>query len=99
MLTKATLKVELGSQKWLKSLSLRKNENFLRSARELIFSLKNFSLNLLKVNDLPHPGKNLHVEKNDPKITKNRIFGYGFLTTCRKSHFSTINVENNQYKV
>ena len=41
----------------------------------------------------------LYVEKNDLKVTKNRLFGYGILTTFGKSHFSTMKIENNYNKV
>ena len=72
---------------------------FLRQARELIFSLKNSYLNVLTGKYHPCPGKKLYVEKNDLKVTKNRFFGYGILTTFRKSHFSTTTIENNYNKV
>ena len=72
---------------------------FLRQARELIFSLEHFFLNLLGGNYHPRPGKNLYVEKNDLKVTKNRFFGYRILTIFRKSHFLTMNIENNYIKV
>ena len=32
-------------------------------------------------------------------MTRNRLFLYGNLTTCKKSHFSTLNYENKHYKV
>ena len=32
-------------------------------------------------------------------MTKNLFFGYENLTTFRKSHFSTMNIENNYNKV
>ena len=35
----------------------------------------------------PRPGNNLYLEKKDLKLTKNGLFGYGKLTTCRKSLF------------
>ena len=44
------------------------------------------------------PWKNSYVEKNDLKMTKNRFFGYEFLTTFSKSHFWTMNIENNYDK-
>ena len=47
----------------------------------------------------PGPGKDLYVEKNDLKMTKNRIFGIGFLTTFRKSRFRITNIKNNSIKV
>ena len=72
---------------------------FLRTARELIFSLQYSYLNVLTVNNHPRPGKKLNVEKNDVKVTKNRFFGYGVLTTFRKSHFSTTTIKNNYDKV
>ena len=72
---------------------------FLRPARELIFSLKYSSFNALIGKYHPRSGKNLCVEKNDLKVTKNRFFGYGILTTFRKSHFSTMNNENNYNNV
>ena len=75
------------------------NNFFLRPARELIFSLKYFSWNALTGKYHPRPGKNLYVEKNDLKVTKTRIFGYGVLTTFRKSHFLTMSIENNYNKV
>ena len=72
---------------------------FLRPARELIVSLKYSYLNALTGKYHPRPGKNLYVEKNGLKVTKNRIFGHGILTTFGKSHFSTTNIENNYNKV
>ena len=45
------------------------------------------------------PGKNLKVEKNDLKMTKNRFFGFETLTTFRHSYFSTITFEINYNKV
>ena len=72
---------------------------FLRPARELIFSLKNSSLIVITGKNQLHPGNNLHVDKNDLKMTKNRFFGYGIAATFRKSHFLTINIENNYDKV
>ena len=75
------------------------NNFFLRPARELIFSLQYFYLNLLTGNYHSGPRKNSCVEKNDLKLIKNRFFGHGILTTSRKSHFSTINIENNYNKV
>ena len=75
------------------------NNFFLRPASELIFSLKNSSLNVLTGNNHPNPGKKLYFEKNDLKVTKNRFFRYRILTTFRKSHFSTMNNENNYTKV
>ena len=65
----------------------------------LNFSIKYSSLNVLTRKNHPCSGKNLYVEKNDLKVTKNRVFGYGGLTTFRKSHFSTLNIENNYNKV
>ena len=77
-----------------------KSNNFLlRPARELILPLKYSSWNALTGKYHPRPEKNLYVEKNDLKVTKNRIFGYGILTTFRKSHFSTANIKNNYNKV
>ena len=55
----------------------------MKPARELTFSLKNSTLNLLTGNNHSCPGKNLYVEKNDLKMTKNRFFGYKILTTFR----------------
>ena len=75
------------------------NNFFLRPARELIFSLKNSYLNVLTGDYHPCPGKNLYVEENDLKLTKNRFFWYGILTTFRKSHFSTTTIGNNYTKV
>ena len=72
---------------------------FFRSTTELIFSVKNFFLNTVTGNNHYCSGKNLYVEKNDLKLTKNRFFGYGILTTFRKSHFSTTNIETNYKKV
>ena len=72
---------------------------FLRPVEELNFSLKNSPFSLLTRNNNHCPGKNLYVEKNDLKMTKSRIFGYGILTTSGKSHFPTINNENNYNKV
>ena len=72
---------------------------FLRPARELIFSLKHFTLIVLTGKNHPCPGKNLYVEKNDLKLTKNRFFGCGFLTTSRKSNFLTTNIDSNYNKV
>ena len=66
----------------------------MRPARELIFSLKYSYLNALTGKYHPRLGKNLYVEKNGLKLTKNRLFGYGILTTFRKSHFLTTNNEN-----
>ena len=75
------------------------NNFFLRPARELIFSLKYFYLIVLAGKCHPRPGKNSYVEKNDLKLTKNRFFGYGILTTFRKSHVSTKTIEKNYNKV
>ena len=75
------------------------NNFFLRPARELIFTLKYSYLNVLTGKYHSCPGKNLFVEKNDLKMTKNRFFGHGILTIFRKSHFSTFNIENNYNKV
>ena len=75
------------------------NNFFLRPARELSLALKYSYLNVLTGKYHPRSGKNLYVEKNDLEVTKNRIFGYGILTTFRKSHFSTANIENNYNKV
>ena len=75
------------------------NNFFLRPARELILALKYSYLNVLTGKYHPRPGKNLYVEKNDLKVTKNRFFGHGILSTFRKSHFSTTNIENNYNKV
>ena len=72
---------------------------FLRPARELSLALKYSYLNVLTGKNHPCSGKNLYVEKNDLELTKNRIFGYGILTTFRKSHFLTANIENNYNKV
>ena len=75
-------------------------KNFLlRPAKELILPLKYSSWNALTGKYHPRPEKNLYVEKNDLKVTKNRIFGYGILTTFRKLHFSTANIKNNYNKV
>ena len=99
-LRKSTLNVDLGTPKWPKSVLLRKKRFFfLRPVSELIFSLKEFSLKVLPGNNHPLPGKILYVEKNDPKLTKNRFFGYGILTTFGKSHSSTRNIDNNYEKV
>ena len=82
-----------GSQKWPKSVLLRKIEQlYLRPASEIIFSVKNFSLIVVTGIIHPRPGKILYVEKNDLKMTKNRLFGYGVLTTFRKSYFSTMKI-------
>ena len=89
-----------GNQKWPKSVLYRKLDNFfLRPATEFIFSLKYFYVIVLTGKCHSRPGKNLYVEKNDFKLTKNRFFGYEILTTLRKSHFSTMNIENNCNKV
>ena len=72
---------------------------FLRPARKLIFSLEHSFLSVLTGKHHFRPGKNLYVENNDLKMTKNRFFGYEILTTFRKSHFSTMNFENNYNKV
>ena len=47
----------------------------------------------------PRPGKNWYLEKNDRKVTKNRILGHGILTAFKKSLFPTKNNENNYHKV
>ena len=47
----------------------------------------------------PRPGKNLYVEKNDLKMTKKRFFGYGNLTTFRKSHFFIMKIGDNYNEV
>ena len=47
----------------------------------------------------PRPGKKLHVEKKDLKLTKNKFFGHGISATFRKSHFSTMNIGNNYNEV
>ena len=75
------------------------NNFFLRPARELILALKYSYLNVLTGKCHPRPGKNLYVEKNDLKMTKNRFFEYEILSTFGKSHFSTMNIENNYNKV
>ena len=75
------------------------NNFFLKPARDLIFSLRNFYSNVLTGKYHPQPGKNLYVEKNDLKVTKSRLFGYGNLTTFRKSHFLTAEFENNYNRV
>ena len=75
------------------------NNFFLRPARELIFSLKDFYLKVLTGKDHPRPGKILYVEKSDLKVTKNRFFTQGILTTFRELHFSTTTIENNYNKV
>ena len=74
---------------------------FLRPARELIFSMKYFPLNVLTGTNHPHSGENFYVEKNYVKLTKNRFFRYGILTTCRllTRFSSTVNVENNYDKI
>ena len=54
---------------------------------------------MLTENNHPRPEKNLYIEKNNLKITKNRFFGLGILTTFKKSLFLTMNVENNYNKV
>ena len=64
-----------------------------------MFSLKYSYLNVLRGKNHPCPGKKSYVEKNDLKVTKNRFFGDGNLTTFRKSHFPTMNIENNYNKV
>ena len=66
---------------------------------QLIFSLKYLSSIVLTENNQRCPRKNLYVEKNDPKVTKNPIFGYGILPTFRKLHLLTINIENISNKV
>ena len=53
----------------------------------------------LTASNHPRSKKILYVEKNDLKLSKNRFFGYGILTTFRNSYFSTINIENNYNKV
>ena len=72
---------------------------FVGPARDFIFKLNDFSLDKLTGNNNPRPEKILYVEKNDLKFTKNWFFGYGILTTLRKSLFSTMNNENNYNKV
>ena len=85
-----------GSQKWPKSVILRKTEKLLlRPARELIFLLKYSYLNVLTGKNHPRPGNKSYVEKIDLKLTKNRFFQHGFVTTFRKSHFSTLNIGKN----
>ena len=76
-----------------------KSITFLRPATELIFSFNYFYLNTLTGKYHFRPGKNLYDEKNALKMTKNRFFGHGILTTFRKLHFSTTSVENNYNKV
>ena len=99
-LRKSTLKwtqvVENGQNRYFCG---KLNNFFFRPARELIFSLKYFYLDLLTGKYHSRPGKNLYVEKNDLKLTKNRFFTQGILSTSRKSHFSTINTRNNCNKV
>ena len=75
------------------------NTFFLRPARELILALKYSYLNMLTGKYHPRPGKKSYIEKNDLKVTKNRFFRHGILSTFRKSHFSTMNIENNYNKV
>ena len=75
------------------------NNFFLRPARELIFSINYSNLIVLTGKYHPRPVKNLYVEKNDLKVTKKRLFGYGILTTFRKTHFSTTNSEDKYNKV
>ena len=71
----------------------------MRPTRELIFSLRYSSLIVLLGKNHSYHAKKLYVEKNDLKMTKNRILGHGVLTTFRKSHFSIMNIENNFNKV
>ena len=81
MLRNSTLKWDLGSQnRYLCKL----NNVLLRPTRELIFSLKESSLNVLTEDN--RLGKNSYVEKNDLKAIKKRFFGYGNLTVCRQKH-------------
>ena len=95
-----TLKVDPGSQKWPDRYFCGKVLYFFfRPARELIFSLKYFTLIVLTGKYHPRPGKKLYVEENDLKLTKNRIFRYGILTTFRKSHFLAMNIESNYNRV
>ena len=75
------------------------NNFFLRPARELILALKYSHLNVLTGKYHSRPGKILYVEKKDLKVTKDRFFRHGILSTFRKSHFSTMNIENNYNKV
>ena len=75
------------------------NNFFLRPASELIFSLKYSSWEVITGKNHPRPEKKLYVEQNDLKMTKNRFLGFGFVTIFRKSHFSTMNIENNYKKV
>ena len=75
------------------------NNLHLIPARELIFSLKYSSWNVLTGNKHHRSGKNLYVDKNDLKLTKNRFSGYGILTTFRQLHFSTTNIEKIYEKV
>ena len=72
---------------------------FSRPASELVFSLKYSSLKSLTGKYHPRPGKNLFVEKKDLKMAESRFFGYGNLTTFRKSHFSSKNDESIYNKV
>ena len=99
-LRKSTLKVDPGSQKWPKSVILQKiKQLLLRPTRELIFSVKCSYLPVLTGNNHPRPGKILYIEKNGTKLTKNRFFGYGILTTFTKSRFSTMKSKNNYTKI
>ena len=83
-------KIGTFAEKWI---------NFLRPARELNFSLKYSFSNVLTGKYHPCPEKILYVEKSDLKLTKNLFFGYGILSTFKKSHFLTINIGNNYNKV
>ena len=104
-----TLPVSWENRLWRWTWAAKKGQNhyfrwkinnfFLRTARELNFSLKNSSLNVLTRNNYLRSGKNYYVEKNDLKFTKNWFFLCGFLTTCRKSHFPTKSIENTDNKV
>ena len=72
----------------------KKNNFLLRAVTQLISPLKYSFLNVLTGNNHPRRGKNLQVENNDLKMTKNRLLEYDILTTGGKSHFLTMNVEN-----
>ena len=75
------------------------NNFFLRPARELIFALKYSYLNVVTGKYHPRPRKKSYVEKNDLKLTKNRFLRQEILSTFRKPHFLTTNIENNYNKV
>ena len=63
---------------------LETKQKVFRPSRELKISLSFFTV--LTGQKYSGAWKNSYIEKKDLKLTKNRPYGYGNLTTCRKLH-------------